>query len=148
MEIILLEDVINLGYKGDIVEVKRGYGRNYLIPQKKGVIATESAKKVLAENQRQQAHKLEAIKNTAVELGAKIEAVGILTIGAKTSSNGKIFGAVTNIQLADALDKAGVAIDRKLISIKTSVKEIGSYTATVKLHKEVSVEIPFEVVSE
>ncbi len=148
MEIILLEDVINLGYKGDIVEVKRGYGRNYLIPQKKGVIATESAKKVLAENQRQQAHKLEAIKNAAVELGAKIEAVGSLTIGAKTSSNGKIFGAVTNIQLADALDKAGVAIDRKLISIKASVKEIGSYTATVKLHKEVSVEIPFEVVSE
>ncbi len=148
MEIILLEDVINLGYKGDIVEVKRGYGRNYLIPQKKGVIATESAKKVLAENQRQQAHKLEAIKNAAVELGAKIEAVGSLTIGAKTSSNGKIFGAVTNIQLADALDKAGVTIDRKLISIKASVKEIGSYTATVKLHKEVSVEIPFEVVSE
>ena len=89
MEIILLEDVINLGYKGEIVKVKDGYGRNFLIPQKKAVIASASAKKVLAENLRQQAHKLEAIKNNAVELGEKITAVGNLTIGAKTSSTGK-----------------------------------------------------------
>ncbi len=148
MEIILLEDVINLGYKGDVVNVKDGYGRNFLIPQKKAVIASVSAKKVLAENLRQQAHKLEAIKNNAVELGEKITAVGALTIGAKTSSTGKIFGAVGPIQIAEALEKAGVTVDRKLIAVKSQVKEIGEYTASAKLHKEVTVEIPFEVVSE
>ncbi|HHT23098.1 MAG TPA: 50S ribosomal protein L9 [Bacteroidales bacterium] len=148
MEIILLEDVINLGYKGDIVNVKDGYGRNFLIPQKKAIIASPSAKKVLAENQRQQAHKLEAIKNAAVELGEKISAVGALTIAAKTSKTGKIFGAVGSIQIAEALEKAGVTVDRKLIAVKAAVKEIGSYTASAKLHKEVTVEIPFEVVSE
>lgn len=103
---------------------------------------------MLAEDLKQQAHKLEVIKNNAVELGEKITAVGLLSIGAKTSSNGKIFGAVTTIQIADALNKAGVEIDRKLITLKASVKEVGNYTATAKLHKEVSVEIPFEVVSE
>lgn len=148
MEIILLEDVINLGYKGDVVNVKDGYGRNFLIPQKKAVIASASAKKVLAENLRQQAHKLEAIKNNAVELGEKITAVGALTIGAKTSSTGKIFGAVGPIQIAEALEKAGVTVDRKLIALKASIKEVGEYTASAKLHKEVTVEIPFEVVSE
>ena len=148
MEIILLEDVINLGYKGDVVNVKDGYGRNFLIPQKKAVIASVSAKKVLAENLRQQAHKLEAIKNNAVELGEKITAVGALTIGARTSSTGKIFGAVGPIQIAEALEKAGVTVDRKLIAVKSQVKEIGEYTASAKLHKEVTVEIPFEVVSE
>jgi large subunit ribosomal protein L9 len=148
MEIILLEDVINLGYKGEIVKVKDGYGRNFLIPQKKAVIASASAKKVLAENLRQQAHKLEAIKNNAVELGEKITAVGNLTIGAKTGSTGKIFGAVGPIQIAEALEKAGVTVDRKLIALKASIKEVGEYTASAKLHKEVTVEIPFEVVSE
>lgn len=148
MEIILLEDVINLGFKGDIVNVKDGYGRNYLIPQKKAVIASESAKKVLAEDQKQQAHKLEVIKNAAVELGEKITEVGNLTIGAKTSSTGKIFGAVGPIQIAEALEKAGVVVDRKLIAIKSPIKEVGTYTASAKLHKEVTVEIPFEVVSE
>ena len=148
MEIILLEDVISLGYKGEIVKVKDGYGRNFLIPQKKAVIASASAKKVLAENLRQQAHKLEAIKNNAVELGEKITAVGNLTIGAKTSSTGKIFGAVGPIQIAEALEKAGVTVDRKLIALKASIKEDGEYTASAKLHKEVTVEIPFEVVSE
>lgn len=148
MEIILLEDVINLGYKGDVVNVKDGYGRNYLIPQKKAVIASESAKKVLAEDQKQRAHKLEAIKNEAVELGEKISEVGSLTIGAKTSSTGKIFGAVGPIQIAEALEKAGVTVDRKQIEIKSQVKEVGTYTASAKLHKEVTVEIPFEVVSE
>ena len=148
MEIILLEDVINLGYKGEIVKVKDGYGRNFLIPQKKAVIVSASAKKVLAENLRQQAHKLEAIKNNAVELGEKITAVGNLTIGAKTSSTGKIFGAVGPIQIAEALEKAGVTVDRKLIALKASIKEVGEYTASAKLHKEVTVEIPFEVVSE
>lgn len=147
MEIILKEDVINLGYKGDIVKVKDGYGRNYLIPQKKAVIASASAKKMLEEDNKQRAHKLEKIKNDAQALADKLKDV-TLTIGAKTSSNGKIFGAVNNIQIAEALEKAGYTVDRKVISLKEPVKEIGSYTATAKLHKEVSVEIPFEVVSE
>lgn len=147
MEVILKEDVPNLGYKDDIVNVKRGYGRNYLIPQGKAYIATESAKKVLAENLKQRAHKIEKIKNEAHELANKLEGVS-LTIGAKTSSTGTIFGSVTNIQIADALKEKGFEIDRKLIVIKDPVKEVGTYKATVKLHKEVSVEIPFEVVSE
>ena len=148
MEIILKEDVINLGYKGDIVKVKDGYGRNFLIPTKKAVIASESAKKMLAEDNRQRAHKFEQIKNNAVELSEKIAALGSLTIGAKTSSTGKIFGAVGPIQIAEALEKAGVTVDRKVIAIKEPIKEVGSYTASVKLHKEVSAEISFEVVSE
>lgn len=147
MEVILKEDVINLGYKGDIVKVKDGYGRNFLIPQKKAVIASASAKKVLAEDNKQRAHKIEKLKNDALALAEKLAAV-TLTIGAKTSSNGKIFGAVNNIQLADALEKAGHVIDRKLISLKEPVKELGNYQAVVKLHKEVTVEIPFEVVAE
>ncbi|HNX12852.1 MAG TPA: 50S ribosomal protein L9 [Paludibacteraceae bacterium] len=148
MEIILKEDVINLGYKGDIVKVKDGYGRNYLIPTKKAVIASESAKKMLAEDNRQRAHKFEQIKNNAVELSEKIAALGTLTIGAKTSSTGKIFGAVGPIQIAEAIEKAGLIVDRKIIALKDPIKEIGSYTASIKLHKEVSAEISFEVVSE
>ena len=147
MQVILKEDVVNLGYKDDIVTVKDGYGRNFLIPMGKAVIASESAKKVLAENLKQRAHKLTKIKADAEELAAKLQGVS-LTIGAKTSSTGTIFGSVTNIQVAEALAKAGFEIDRKIISIKESVKEVGQYKATLKLHKEVSVEIPFEVVSE
>ncbi len=147
MQVILKEDVINLGYKDDIVTVKDGYGRNYLIPQGKAVIASESAKKMLAENLKQRAHKLEKIKQDAQELASKLEGVS-LTIGAKTSSTGTIFGSVTNIQIAEALNKLGYTIDRKVIVIKDAVKEVGSYKALLKLHKEVSVEIPFEVVSE
>jgi large subunit ribosomal protein L9 len=147
MQIILLEDVINLGYKDDVVTVKNGYGRNYLIPQKKAIIASESAKKVLAENLRQRAHKLEKIKANAQALAAKLDGIS-LTIGAKTSSTGTIFGSVTNIQLADELAKKGFEVDRKLILIKEPVKEVGSYKAIAKLHKDISVEIPFEVVSE
>ena len=147
MEVILIEDVLNLGYKDDVVNVKKGYARNYLIPQKKAVIASESAKKVLAENLKQRAHKLEQIKNAAQELANKMEGT-TLTIGAKASSTGTIFGSVTNIQLAEALKEKGFEIDRKLIVIKEAVKEIGNYTAVVKLHKEVSVDIPFEVVAE
>ncbi|MDR2956101.1 MAG: 50S ribosomal protein L9 [Prevotella sp.] len=147
MQVILKEDVQNLGYKDDIVTVKDGYGRNYLIPQGKAIIASESAKKVLTENLKQRAHKLEKIKKDAEELAAKLEGVS-LTIGAKTSSTGTIFGSVTNIQIAEALDKLGYAVDRKLIVIKEPVKETGSFKAVAKLHKEVSVEIPFEVVSE
>ena len=147
MKIILREDVANLGYKDDVVEVKSGYGRNYLIPTGKAVIASESALKVLAENQKQRAHKLAKIKADAEALAESIKGVS-LTIGAKTSATGTIFGSVNNIQIAEALEKLGFNVDRKVINIKESIKEVGSYTAILKLHKEVSVEIPFEVVSE
>ncbi len=147
MQVILKEDVANLGYKDDIVTVKDGYGRNYLIPEKKAIIASESAKKVLAENIRQRSHKLEKIRQDAQELAAKMQGIE-LTIGAKTSSTGTVFGSVNNIQIADALEKKGFEIDRKKIYIKDAVKEVGSYKAILKLHKEVSVEIPFEVISE
>ncbi|QIK54794.1 50S ribosomal protein L9 [Dysgonomonas sp. HDW5B] len=147
MQVILKEDVANLGYKDDVITVKDGYGRNYLLPQGKAVIATESAKKMLAENLKQRAHKLEKIKQDAQDLAAKLEGV-TLSIGAKTSSTGTIFGSVTNIQIAEALEKKGYSVDRKVIIIKEAVKEVGSYKALLKLHKEVSVEIPFEVVSE
>ena len=141
------EDVINLGYKDDIVTVKDGYGRNFLIPMGKAVIASESAKKVLAENLKQRAHKLAKIKEDALALAEKLKEVS-LTIGAKTSSTGTIFGSVNNIQIAEELAKKGFEVDRKIIIIKEAVKEVGNYKATIKLHKEVSVEIPFEVVSE
>ncbi|MDD2525748.1 MAG: 50S ribosomal protein L9 [Bacteroidales bacterium] len=147
MQIILKEDINTLGYKDDVVTVKDGYGRNYLLPQGKAVIATESAKKMLAENLRQRAHKLAKIKEEAEAAAANLKDV-TLTIGAKTSSSGKIFGSVTNIQVAEALEKAGFNVDRKIIYIKEAVKEVGSFVATIKLHKEVSVEIPLEVVSE
>lgn len=147
MEIILKEDVINLGYKGDIVKVKDGYGRNFLIPTKKAILATESAKKMLAEDLKQRAHKLERLKTEAAELAEKVKDI-TLTVGAKTSTTGKIFGAVGPIQIADAFEKAGFAVDRKVIVLKEPVKEIGSYKATLKLHKEVSVEVAFEVVAE
>lgn len=147
MKIILKEDISNLGYKDDIVEVKDGYGRNYLIPQGKAVIASPSALKILAENQKQRAHKLAKIKADAEAIATALEGVS-LTIGAKTSSTGTIFGSVNNIQIAEALEKLGHNIDRKIIVIKDSVKEIGNYKATIKLHKEVIVEVPFEVVSE
>ena len=147
MEIILKEDVINLGYKDDVVKVKAGYGRNFLIPTKKAVLATESAKKMLAEDLKQRAHKLERLKNDAAELADKLKDV-VLTVGAKTSTTGKIFGAVGPIQIADAFEKAGFTVDRKVISLKDPVKEIGSYKATLRLHKEVTVEVAFEVVAE
>lgn len=147
MEIILKEDVLNLGFKGDIIKVKDGYGRNYLIPQKKAILATESAKKMLAEDLRQRAHKLERIKNEASDLADKVKDI-TLTVGAKASSTGKIFGAVGPIQLADAFEKAGFTVDRKLIAIKEPVKELGSFKAILKLHKEVTVEVAFEVVAE
>ncbi|WP_071147197.1 50S ribosomal protein L9 [Bacteroides ihuae] len=147
MEIILKEDIVNLGYKNDIVAVKAGYGRNYLIPTGKAIIASPSAKKMLAEDLKQRAHKLEKVKKDAEELATKLEAVS-LTIGTKVSSTGTIFGSVGNIQIADELTKLGFEIERKTIVVKDSVKEIGSYKAIVKLHKDVSVEIPFEVVAE
>lgn len=147
MEVILIENVANLGYKDDIVKVRDGYGRNYLIPNRLAVIASESARKVLAENLKQRAHKLEKIKNDAVALAEKLNAV-TLTIGAKASENGKIFGAVTPLQLAEALEAQGLVVDRRAISIAEPVKELGDYTAQARLHKEVSAEIKFTVVAE
>ncbi len=147
MEIILLQDVQNLGYKDDVVKVKNGYGRNFLIPQGKAILATPSAKKQLEESLKQRAHKLAKIKADAEALAAKLNGVS-LQIGAKTSATGTIFGSVNNIQIAEALAKQGFDIDRKIIYINDNVKELGSYKATVKLHKEVSAEINFEVVAE
>ena len=147
MKIILKEDIANLGYKDDVVEVKNGYGRNYLIPQGKAVIATDAAIKMLAEDQRQRAHKLAKIKADAEAAAAALEGVK-LTIGVKTSSTGTIFGSVNAIQIAEALEKLGHNVDRKLISLKESVKEVGEYKATIKFHRDVTVEVPFEVVAE
>ena len=120
MKIILKEDVANLGYKDDVVEVKSGYGRNYLIPTGKAVIASESALKVLAENQKQRAHKLAKIKADAEALAESLNGVS-LTIGAKTSATGTIFGSVNNIQIAEALEKLGFNVDRKVIDRKSVV---------------------------
>ena len=134
MEIILKEDIVNLGYKNDIVTVKSGYGRNYLIPTGKAVIASPAAKKMLAEELKQRAHKLEKIKKDAEELAAKLEGVS-LKIATKVSSTGTIFGSVGNIQIAEELAKLGHNIDRKIIVVKDAVKEVGNYNDIVKLHK-------------
>ena len=146
MEIILKEDIAGLGYKNDIVKVKDGYGRNYLIPQGKAVIATESAKKVLAENERQRAHKLAKIKADAEALAAKLNGVK-LSISAKVNEDGTIFGGVGAAQVAEALAAKGFEIDRKAIAAET-VKAAGEYTATITLHKEVKAEVAFVVVAE
>ena len=147
MKLILIEDVQGLGYKDDVVEVKSGYGRNYLIPQLKAVIASPSALKVLAENQRQRAHKLAKIKADAEALAAQIAAITDLTIAAKVSENGTVFGSVNAAQISEALAAKGVNVDRKNIEV-APVKEVGKYNAKINLHKEVSVELPFEVVAE
>jgi large subunit ribosomal protein L9 len=136
-----------LGYKDDIVTVKDGYGRNYLIPTGKAVIASASAKKVLAEELKQRAHKLEKIKNDAQAVADKLATIETIKISTKVSATGAIYGSVNNLHIADELAKLGFSIDRKTIIVK-DVKEVGSYTAVVKLHKEVSAEIPFEVVAE
>ncbi len=148
MEVILKQDIPNLGQTDDIVKVKAGYGRNFLIPQGMAILAIASAKKIHAENLKQRAHKQEKIKSDATEFASKLKDVQI-TIGAKTSSSGKIFGSVNTIQIAEMLAQKGFEIDRKKITIKEdSVKEVGKYTALVRLHREILVEIPFEVISE
>ena len=147
MKIILKEDVRGLGYKDDVVEVRDGYGRNYLIPQRKAVVATPSALKVLAEDQRQRAHKLAQIKADAEAAAAALEGVA-LTIGAKTSATGTIFGSVNAIQIAEALEKLGHIVDRKIIEIKDPVKEVGVYKAILRFHKDVVRDIEFEVIAE
>lgn len=147
MKVILKENVASLGYKDDVVEVKSGYGRNYLIPQGLAVIASSAALKQLAESQKQRAHKIAKILEDAKAAAAAIEGVK-LTIPAKTSASGTIFGSVGAVQIAEALAKLGHEIDRKLINLKDTIKVAGVYTATVKFHKEVEQDIEVEVVAE
>ncbi|MDR1155924.1 MAG: 50S ribosomal protein L9 [Bacteroidales bacterium] len=148
MEIILKQDVNNLGSKDDVVVVKDGYARNFLIPQGLAMMASVSAKKVLAENIRQRAHKEAKIKAEAEKIVARMTGLK-LTIGAKTSSTGKIFGSVNTIQIAEALQEKGFEIDRKNIRMQEDqIKEVGVYKAKIKLHKELYVEVDFDVVSE
>ena len=146
MEIILKEDIIGLGYKNDIVNVKNGYGRNYLIPTGKGVIASESAKKVLAENLKQQAHKLAAIKAQAEKKGSALDGVS-LTIAAKVSATGALYGSVNAAIVAEELAKKGIEVDRKIITMH-DIKKVGEFEATVHFHKEVEVKVPVIVVAE
>jgi len=147
MEIILKQDIKNLGEKDDVVNVKPGYGRNYLIPQGFAVLATSSAKKILAENLKQAQFKQEKIKNDALAIASRLEGVK-LSIGAKAGESGKIFGAVNTIQVADALKKEGFDVDRRRITFETEPKFVGEYVANLNLHKEVKVQVPFEVVAE
>jgi large subunit ribosomal protein L9 len=148
MNVILKQDMPNLGHKDDIVSVKDGYARNYLIPKGMAINATSQARKVHEEILRQRAHKEEQLKEAALKMAEELRKIS-LTIGAKTSTKGKIFGSVNTIQIAEALTEKGFEVERKNISIKDDlIKEIGSYSATVRLHKEVQVDIPFEIVSE
>lgn len=146
MEIILKEDIIGLGFKNDIVNVKSGYGRNYLIPFGKAVIASPSAKKMLAEDLKQKAVKLAKIKADAQALAEKLNAVS-LTISTKVSATGVIYGSVNGLHISEELKKLGFEIDRKIIIVK-DVKEVGEYVANVKLHKEVTAQVAFTVVAE
>ena len=146
MEIILKEDIIGLGFKNDIVNVKSGYGRNYLIPQGKGVIASPMAKKILAENLKQQAHKLAALKADAEKKAEAIKDVA-LCIAAKVSATGQLYGSVGAAQVAEALAKLGKEVDRKIITMKDA-KTVGDFVALVHFHKEVTVEVPVKVVAE
>ncbi len=146
MEVILKEDIKGLGYKNDIVNVKPGYGRNYLIPRGYAIIANDSNKKAVSENIRQAAHKAEKLKKDAEALAVKINNIS-LTIPAKVGESGKIFGAVTVLQLADSLKEKGVEVDRKKISFNSDVKEVGDFTALVDLHKEVKAELKFAVIA-
>ncbi|MEM6846300.1 MAG: 50S ribosomal protein L9 [Bacteroidota bacterium] len=145
MEIILREDIKGLGYKDDIVTVKGGYGRNYLIPQGLAIIASPSNKKMIEENIRQASHKAEKVKKDAEDLAAKMEGV-VLEIPAKAGESGKIFGAVTVLQIADVLKEKGFEIDRRRISLNQDVKTLGEYSAEVDLHKEVKQNITIQVV--
>ncbi len=147
MELILKQDIKNLGEKDDVVNVRPGFGRNYLIPKGYATLATESAKKVLAENLKQAAFKQDKIKNDATEIAAKLEGIK-LSIGAKAGETGKIFGSVNTIQIADALKKEGFDVDRRRITFDAEPKFVGEYTANLNLHKEVKVKVAFEVVAE
>jgi large subunit ribosomal protein L9 len=145
MELILKQDVQNLGFKDDVVNVKNGYGRNYLIPQGFASLATPSAKKVLAENLKQRAHKEAKVVSDAQALADKLKAIEI-KITAKAGGE-KLFGSISNIDIAAALEKGGQTIDRKFITSGV-VKRTGKYTASVRLHRDVVVELPYEIVAE
>ncbi|WP_311442531.1 50S ribosomal protein L9 [Hoylesella enoeca] len=146
MELILREDIIGLGYKNDIVTVKSGYGRNYLIPTGKAVIASDSAKKVLAENLRQQAHKLAAIKADAEKRAEALQNVA-LVIEAKVSATGVTYGSVNAATVAEELKKRGIEVDRKIITMH-DIKKVGDFEATIHFHKDVEVKVPVKVVAE
>lgn len=147
MEIILKQDVVNLGLKDDIVTVKNGYARNFLIPQKLAVLATPSAKKVLAENLRQRAHKEEKIIADAKETQAKLDALK-LTLRVKSGEQGKLFGSISSADLVEEFLKNGIAVDKKYVRIPgTTIKKLGGYTAKVRLHREVEFEFNFDVVA-
>lgn len=147
MKIILTQDVKNLGYKDDVVAVKDGYGRNFLIPQGMAKLATESALKMLAEDNKQREFKQEKIRKDADALASKLQGANI-TLKAKTGTSGKIFGSVTSLQIANALKEQGTEVDRRKIVLNEDIKVLGSYKATLNLHRDVSVEIGVEVVAE
>ena len=148
MEVILKQDLKGLGYKNDIVKVKNGYGRNFLIPQRIAVLATESNKKMQAEEIKQSSFKEQKLRNEATAMAAKFADVTV-KVGAKAGESGKIFGSVTNIQLAEALKKAGYDVERKNIEMnEESIKALGTYSAKVRLFKEISATINFEVIAE
>jgi large subunit ribosomal protein L9 len=148
MEVILKQDMDNLGYADEIVKVRPGYARNYLIPNGLATIATESNRKMLSETQKQRAHKAQKIKGDAESVAKQLEAL-TLKIGAKVGESGKIYGSVTALQIADALAKHDVVIDRKKIHLDTDhIKTLGSYTATVNLHKDIKAKVNFEVIAE
>jgi large subunit ribosomal protein L9 len=148
MEVILKQDVKNLGYKDDVVNVKPGYGRNFLIPKNMAQMATPSTKKMLTETVKQRAFKEQKIKTAAETTAAKLKEM-IVKVGAKVGESGKIFGSVTSVQLADAIKKLGYDVDRKNITMsEEGVKTVGTYTAEVRFHKAVTGTVTFEVVSE
>jgi len=149
MEVILKQDIANLGYKDDIVTVKNGYGRNYLIPKGLAILATGSNKLVVAENKKQKSYKDEKVRNEALTIAKALETIN-LKIGAKAGTSGKIFGSVNAIQIAHALkEQFNFDFDRKQIEVDgESIKELGNYKAKIKLHKEISAEIDFEVFAE
>jgi len=152
MELILKQDVENLGFKDDVVTVKNGYGRNFLIPQGHAVIATASAKKVLAENLKQRAFKEKKIIDDANKTAEAIRTLEIKLTAKATegaSAGDKLFGSVTKADLAEALEKEGHTIDKKFINITGgNIKRLGQYNAVIRLHREVTVEIPFEVIAQ
>ncbi len=148
MEVILKQDVKNLGYKDDVVKVKPGYGRNFLIPKGLASMATVSSKKMLTETVKQRAFKEQKIKKNAETTAAKLKDV-VVQVGAKVGETGKIFGSVTSVQLADAIKKLGYDVDRKNIKMsEEAVKTVGTYTAEIRFHKEVTGTVTFEVISE
>lgn len=148
MEVILKQDVKNLGNRDEIVKVKPGYGRNFLIPQGMAILATESNKKVLAESVRQRAHKEEKLRTEASATAEKLGAIKI-EVGAKVGESGKIFGSVNAIQLTEAIRKQGIEIDRKNVSFDAeAIKQLGTYMAHIKIYKDIKVDVSFEVVAE